>query len=114
MRRFHSYGPVNPKFHFAAERRELVEQCVAQLLGEPGEGGHFFTIWAARQVGKTWLKRRAVEEIRARYGDQFAVGALSMEALVKEGEGEEVFFRSVPRMFLDGFSFEPAAPASWD
>jgi hypothetical protein len=55
MRRFSSYGPVDPAFSFCVERRELVERCVAQLVGEQGEDGRYFTIWAARQTGKTWI-----------------------------------------------------------
>ena len=57
MRRFHSYGPVNSKVHFCVERNDLVEQCMNQLLGKAEEGGHYFTIWAPRQTGKTWLIR---------------------------------------------------------
>jgi len=114
MRRFHSYGPVDSRFHFGVERHELVERCVQQLVGEPDEGGHFFTIWAPRQCGKTWLMRRAIQEIRARYGDRFAIGALSMQGLLKATDGDDVFFRSVPDMFREGFAFAPAAPADWN
>lgn len=114
MRHFTSYGPVDERFHYVAERRELVEQCVAQLVGELGEPGQFFTLWAPRQTGKTWLMRRAIEEIRVRHGDRFAVGALSMEGLLGDDDTEEVFFRSVPRMFRDGFSLELGAPRDWE
>jgi hypothetical protein len=113
VRHFSSYGPVDPRFNFAVERRELVEHCVEQLTGEPGEGGHFFTIWAPRQTGKTWLMRRAVEEIRARYGEQFAVGALSMQGLLMDAETDDAFFRAVPRMFKDGFTLPVEAPTEW-
>ena len=113
MRRFHSYGPVDLRFHFGVERADLVEQCVQHLVGQPGEGGHFFTIWAPRQRGKTWLMRRAIEEIRARYGDRFAIGALSMQGRLRAGDGEDAFFRIVPDLFREGFSFEPKAPSSW-
>ncbi len=114
MRRFTSYGPVDTRFHFGVERLELVRRCVEQLVGEPNEGGHFFTIWAPRQVGKTWLMRRAIQEIRAQYGDRFAIGALSMQGLLKADEGDEVFFRSVPEMFREGFAFEPKGPVDWN
>jgi hypothetical protein len=113
MRRFTSYGPVDPRFHFCVERRELVQQLVEQLVGEPDEGGHFFTLWGPRQTGKTWLMRRAIAEVRARHGERFAVGALSMQGLLGENDTEEVFFRSVPRMFEDGFSLRPDAPGDW-
>ncbi|HSN97857.1 MAG TPA: hypothetical protein VLS89_06150 [Candidatus Nanopelagicales bacterium] len=114
MRRFHSYGPVDPSAHFCVERRELVEQCVARLVDDPDKGGHFFTLWAPRQTGKTWLMRRAIEEIRRRHGDRFVVGSLLMQGVVGKEDGEEDFFRNLPRVFRDGFGFEPPAPTSWD
>lgn len=114
MRRFHSYGPIDTRFHFGVERRALVQQCVQQLVGEPDEGGHFFTIWAPRQAGKTWLMRRAIQEIRTTYGDRFVIGALSMQGLLKATDGDEVFFHCVPAMFREGFAFKPAAPTGWD
>jgi hypothetical protein len=113
MRHFSSYGPVDPRFNFAVERRELVEDCVAQIVGDPGDSGHFFTIWAPRQAGKTWLMRRAIEEVRARYGERFAVGALSMQGLLMDAETDEAFFRAVPTMFRDGFRLAVEAPTEW-
>lgn len=53
MRRFHSYGPVDCRYHFCVERQTLVEKCIGQLVGIPEEGGHYFTIWGPRQTGKT-------------------------------------------------------------
>ena len=110
MRHFSSYGPVDSRFNFAVERRELVERCVEQLTGEPGEGGHFFTLWAPRQTGKTWVMRRAIEEIRARHGERFQVGALSMQGLLMDAETDEAYFRAVPTMFEDGFTLTLEAP----
>ena len=53
MRRFSSYGPVDPTENFCVERRQLVERCMAQLVGNPDKGGHYFTLWGPRQTGKT-------------------------------------------------------------
>jgi AAA-like domain len=114
MRRFTSYGPVDPRFDFCVERQALVEQLMAQLVGAPNEGGHFFTLWGPRQTGKTWLMRRVIAEIRARYGERFAVGALSMQALLRQNDSEEVFLRAVPRMFRDAFSFTTTTPVDWE
>lgn len=110
FRRFHSYGPVDLEDHYGAPRPELVERCVQQLVGNPGKLGHFFTIWSARQCGKTWLMRRAVEEIQKRYGERFVVARMSMqgstlepgasvaEALAElQDLSEMVFRRPVPR-----------------
>jgi AAA-like domain len=114
MRHFSSYGPVDPSENFCVERRELVERCVEQLVSNPDKAGTFFTIWAPRQSGKTWLMRRAIEEIRARYGDRFAVGHLQMQGALDPDDTEEAFFRATPFLFRDGFGFEPDAPRSWN
>jgi hypothetical protein len=63
MRRFHSYGPVDCRYHFCVDRQTLVERCIDQLVGIPDQGGHYFTIWAPRQTGKTWLMRQMREGI---------------------------------------------------
>jgi hypothetical protein len=114
VRRFSSYGPVDSGEDFYVERRELVEQCVGELVGNPDKGGHFFTIWAPRQSGKTWIMRRAVAEIRARYGERFAVGALSMQGVIlKDDEPAEAFLPWVPDRFGLAFNRKPATPADW-
>jgi hypothetical protein len=114
MRHFSSYGPVDPSEHFCVERRELVESCVIQLVGNLDKGGHFFTMWGPRQSGKTWLMGRTIAEVRARYGERFAVGHLQMQGTLDPKDTEEVLFRATPRLFRDGFAFEPDAPRSWD
>ncbi|HRI63744.1 MAG TPA: AAA-like domain-containing protein [Polyangium sp.] len=115
MRHFSSYGPVDADIHFAVERRDLVADCVQQLVGERlDKGGHYFTIWGPRQTGKTWIMRQAIKAIREKYGDKFAIGALSMQGRLESTDGEEVFFRSVPGLFREGFAVKPAAPKNWD
>jgi hypothetical protein len=114
MRRFSSYGPVDASENFCVERRELVERCMAQLVGNPDKNGHFFTIWAPRQTGKTWIMRRAIEEIRARYGERFAVGSLLMQGTLGDSDTDKDFLRAVPSLFGEGFAFEPTAPSDWD
>ena len=81
MRRFHSYGPVDSDEHFCVPRRELVEHCTQQLIGNPEKGGHYFTIWAPRQTGKTWLMRQVLQEIPRRYKEQFTVFHFSLGTL---------------------------------
>ena len=55
-RRFSSYGPVNTKTEYSVPRTEIVNKTILQLVGEnPENGGHFFTVWAPRQTGKTWV-----------------------------------------------------------
>lgn len=116
MRTFSSYGPVDAEINFAVERKELVERCIEQLVGTPPEkGGHYFTIWGARQTGKTWIMRRAVEEIRRRYSDQFSVGWLSMEGILGMEPTEVDLLRATRSIFRQGgFAFERETPRDWD
>ncbi|MBV7334372.1 AAA-like domain-containing protein [Chloroflexi bacterium TSY] len=61
MRKFSSYGPVNTKLHYYVPRKELLDRAFRQLLGEdPNEGGHYITVWAPRQRGKTWIMHQVV------------------------------------------------------
>ncbi len=81
MRRFHSYGPVDCKEHFCVERKELIEKCITQLIGNPDKSGHYFTIWAPRQTGKTWLMRQVKKEIPHRSGERFTLFNFSLGRL---------------------------------
>jgi len=81
MRRFHSYGPVNARSHFSVPRTVLVDNCLNSLIGSDTEGGHYFTIWAPRQTGKTWLTRQAVQEIKALCPDQYEILSFSLGVL---------------------------------
>jgi hypothetical protein len=121
MRKFTSYGPAEPLAHYYVERRALVEQCVEQLIGRPEEkGGHYFTIWGPRQTGKTWMMRRAVEEIRARYGDQYLVGIITLQGIIENDDDEgslAAFLSQVPDLIWEGFDIKtdrvPQTPAEW-
>ena len=65
MRKFSSYGPVNTKLHYYVPREALVEQAYSQLLGEnPDEGGHYITVWAPRQRGKSWVMQQTLERLQ--------------------------------------------------
>lgn len=77
MRRFNSYGPVNPKNHFAVPRKQLVAACVENLIGDPDDGGHYFTLWAPRQTGKTWLMQTAKADIDRCCPDRFVTHGMS-------------------------------------
>ena len=96
MRHFFSYGPVDCEDHFCAPRWALVEQCLAQLIDHPEKGGHYFTIWAPRQTGKTWLMRQMKQEIPQRYPDRFTVHTCSLGNLrgmnyrLPEDSGENI------------------------
>ncbi len=115
MRRFTSYGPVE-RNNFGVERRPLVEQCVEQLVGQTDEpGGHYFTIWGPRQTGKTWIMRRAVEEIRARYKDQFVTGVMTLQGVIgdENEQRDESFLDVVPELFRNAFDMQIPTPQTW-
>jgi hypothetical protein len=115
MRHFHSYGPVNADVHFCVERRELVDQCTRRLIGDPGTGGHYFTLWAPRQAGKTWLMHQTINAIHAGFGGQFQVGALSMQGVVMPDDAPaSEFLKYAPRLLRNGFGIpDPPEPANW-
>ena len=116
MREFSSYGPVDEDLHFAVPRRDLVESCAQQLIGAPGEGGHYLIIWAPRQTGKTWLMQQAKNEIESRCGDRFLVATTSMEGIaIDDGEPAEAFLKRVPWWFEETFGIDlPTAPPDWE
>lgn len=65
MRRFTSYGPVDPKIHYYVPRTELIEQICSELVGDnPEQGGRYITIWAPRQAGKSWVTNQALHVMR--------------------------------------------------
>ncbi|MCP4346159.1 MAG: hypothetical protein GY795_11625, partial [Desulfobacterales bacterium] len=78
MRNFSSYGPVNTKLHYYAPRKELFSKAYTQLVGEiPEEGGHYITVWAPRQTGKTWIMQQTAEKIKQT--GKFETAILTME-----------------------------------
>jgi hypothetical protein len=61
VRKFSSYGPIDRDLHYYAPREGLINLALSQLLGElPDKGGHYVTVWGARQTGKTWLMQQAL------------------------------------------------------
>jgi len=65
MRKFSSYGPPNNKLHYYAPREALIANALTQLKGDVlDEGGHYITVWAPRQTGKSWIMREVVLTLR--------------------------------------------------
>ncbi|HLC16804.1 MAG TPA: AAA-like domain-containing protein, partial [Thermodesulfovibrionia bacterium] len=115
MRRFYSYGPVSSKLHFCVQRKELIENCLNNLIGDPIEGGHYFTIWAPRQTGKTWLMEQVKKEIEKRYGEQFVVGKMSMQGTILEQDDPvDKMLTKIPYLMRDTFRMKLEAPESWE
>jgi hypothetical protein len=104
MRKFSSYGPLNTKQHYYVPRKALVEQAVAQLLGQdPDEGGHYITVWAPRQAGKTWVMREAYLALREQ--PRFDVVALSLQHLKTTSDVDRVA-HVIARELIEKLSLE--------
>jgi len=83
MRRFSSYGPVNTHINYYAPREELIDRAYIQLMGEnPTEGGHYITVWAPRQTGKTWTMQQIL--FRLQQDSRFDVLKINLEHLKYE------------------------------
>ncbi|MCP5046413.1 MAG: ATP-binding protein [bacterium] len=97
MRRFSSYGPIDPEEHYHAPRKDLIAKGVAQLIGEnPRKGGHYITVWAPRQCGKTWVMQEVVQQIKQ--SGQYHVGIFSLESVKEEKDIKEVLTAFVEEM----------------
>ncbi len=58
MRSFSSYGLIDKDLHYYVPRNELLVKAHTYLTGEnPAKGGHYITVWAPRQTGKSSLLR---------------------------------------------------------
>ncbi|MCP4403779.1 MAG: hypothetical protein GY801_41545, partial [bacterium] len=81
MRKFSSYGQIDTDLHYYAPRTELIEHAYTQLMGEnPEKGGHYITVWAPRQTGKSWVMQQIL--FRLREDDRYDVLKLDLEDLV--------------------------------
>ncbi|MEN8220373.1 MAG: hypothetical protein ABFS56_29310 [Pseudomonadota bacterium] len=115
MRHFHSYGPVDCQEHFCVQRQALVAQGVEQLIGKPEKGGHYFTIWAPRQTGKTWLMRQIEQVISQQYPEDFTVFNFSLGRLrgMKDSLPEVDFPPAFGRLIKSLLPGHPD-PQNWD
>lgn len=79
MRKFSSYGPVDPNLHYYAPRQSLIDRACEQLIGDnPIEGGQYITVWAPRQTGKTWVMQQVHQKIKA--NGQFEVAITTLQS----------------------------------
>jgi hypothetical protein len=89
MRRFSSYGSPNKNTDYYVPREALINHAVMQLKGqELDDGGHYITVWAPRQTGKTWVMQEALSRIEQ--DDQFDAVYLSLQFLYEENDADIV------------------------
>ncbi len=83
MRKFSSYGQIDTELHYYAPRKALIDQAYTQLMGEkPEKGGHYITVWAPRQTGKSWIMQQILFRLRA--DDRYDVLKFGLEHLKLE------------------------------
>jgi hypothetical protein len=97
MRQFSSYGPLDKDLHYFAPRKELIDRAYAQLVGEnPQKSGHYITVWAPRQTGKTWVMQEVVQKIKKM--KDYEVGIFSIGSVKKEKNEKEVISAFVEKL----------------
>ena len=80
MRKFFSYGPLSKTQHYYVPRTRLIDFGINQLVGEPYEdGGHYITVWAPRQRGKSWIMRQVLWQLQE--DERFDVVKLNIQDL---------------------------------
>jgi len=116
MRRFHSYGPVNEKSHFMVKREKLVNHCLENMIGDHKDDGHYFTLWAPRQTGKTWLIGQVKKEIESKYPDKYTIGVMSVQGvIIKDNSPGEIFLEKVPLLLWESFEIDIVKPPeTWE
>lgn len=119
MRTFSSYGPVDADIHYYAPRKDLLDFGHRQLVGRhPEKGGHYITVWAPRQTGKSWALREIL--FRLKKGNMFDALKINLEVLktetdigsvlayiredIEKGLGVEIPARDTPKDFQDIFA----------
>jgi predicted AAA+ superfamily ATPase len=73
----------------------------------------YFTIWAPRQTGKTWLMHQVKDEIKKRYGERFIVADMSMQSVDLEDKPVDEFLKWIPYLVEDAFNLQIEAPKDW-
>lgn len=93
MRKFVSYGPVNPNSDYYAPREALIERTLTHLVGGSElEGGHYITVWGPRQTGKTWLMQQILWRLHTEPAYQdFAAVKINLQTLKEEHDLAQVF-----------------------
>ncbi|QTA86939.1 AAA-like domain-containing protein [Desulfonema magnum] len=101
MRQFSSYGPVDTDLHYYAPRKDLTDKAYMQLRGKnPNKGGHYITVWAPRQAGKTWVMQQVLKKIKKK--GEFEVGIISMQSAKTQTSDQgvlRVFVRKLEKWF---------------
>ncbi len=98
MRKFFSYGPPDIEENYYAPRKELLDTLYHSLTGDNSQkGGHYFTVWAPRQTGKTWCLNMVRYRLAAER--RFDVVKISLEDLKTQTDSVQVIKLIVNEIF---------------
>lgn len=102
MRKFSSYGQIDTELHFYAPRQSLIDRAYHELTGENfAKGGHYVTVWAPRQTGKTWTLQQVVKKIKQQSDFDVAIISMGSAKTVNTEKGILELFRQRLSEFLD-------------
>lgn len=111
MRTFSSYGPVDKDLNYYVPRQALIDRAYTQIVGEkPEKGGHYITVWAPRQRGKTWVMQQVTGQVKAR-GD-FDVAILTLQSAKNMTTAQQVLNHLV-RSLSQWFGRDLPAVTTW-
>jgi len=111
-RYFSSYGPVDTESHYYVPRKAFVDRAIQQLVGaNPIKGGHFFTVWAPRQTGKTWIMWQTLYRLQAE--GVYTVVCMSA-GIMKDIKKEERMIELFYELIQDELKFKIPAYSDWD
>jgi len=112
MRKFSSYGPISTKLNYHVPRENLIEKGCLQLMGEnPDEGGHYITIWAPRQCGKSWIMNKTMWRLAE--NDRFHVLKLELEHL-KMAEDPDYIAASIAKEIINYLGLKKVSVRNMD
>ncbi len=111
MRKFSSYGPVDLDLHYYVPRTQLIDLACEQLIGEnPNKGGHYITVWAPRQCGKSWIMRQVLWRLME--DDRFDVLKLNLEHLKMETDPLKVM-QEIARILIEQLDLKSPIPSEF-
>lgn len=88
MRTFTSYGSPDTDLHYYAPRQDVIEKAYHLLLGDaPEKGGHYITVWAPGQTGKTWVMLEVLKKFLNNKTFDAAIITMQSAKEVKTDEG---------------------------
>lgn len=111
MRTFSSYGPIDKDNHYYAPRTNLLDYAWQQLIGEdPAKGGHYITVWAPRQSGKTWVMQQVVARLQST--NEFEVAMITLQSARSVENVTEALTLFVTQL-RNKFQRDFPVPGSW-